>query len=296
MHAGHQRGQIGRALRAADADDPTPVGAHATASGGRLGPRRTTSSRRHNRRTVSPVLSASVWAASGTGLRRLPPKAPPLARGKRGCGPAGPSWRRVRRRRARATTSAGSGPSHPQGGRPGETAAPCCCGPARARRGPGRRGDWGRGRRRPPAAPRRRAEPCRRQSRRRPAPPLDPSSGRPDLRPGRATRPAPGCEDRPESGATHRRHPARCTRPRRWTASPCTGTGAHAGPIRCRAACRRRRRSAASSAASRRTMPGVQKPHWLAPCWTKAAAQRWRSSSGAPSKVVTDGRRRDGRV
>ena len=43
----------------------------------------------------------------------------------------------------------------------------------------------------------------------------------------------------------------------------------------------------ASSAASRRTMPGVQNPHWLAPCWTKAAAQRWRSSSGAPSSVVT---------
>ena len=34
-------------------------------------------------------------------------------------------------------------------------------------------------------------------------------------------------------------------------------------------------------------MPGVQKPHWLAPCWTKAAAQRSRSSAGAPSSVVT---------
>src|ERR1700728_3335502 len=42
-----------------------------------------------------------------------------------------------------------------------------------------------------------------------------------------------------------------------------------------------------SSAARRRTMPGVQKPHWLAPCSTNAAAQRSRSSAGAPSRVVT---------
>ena len=34
-------------------------------------------------------------------------------------------------------------------------------------------------------------------------------------------------------------------------------------------------------------MPGVQKPHWLAPVAANAAAQRSRSSSSRPSTVVT---------
>ena len=47
------------------------------------------------------------------------------------------------------------------------------------------------------------------------------------------------------------------------------------------------RLGSSSSAARRITMPGVQKPHWLAPDRTKAAAQRSRSSAGSPSSVVT---------
>ena len=34
-------------------------------------------------------------------------------------------------------------------------------------------------------------------------------------------------------------------------------------------------------------MPGVQKPHWLAPAATKADDQRSRTVGGAPSSVVT---------
>jgi hypothetical protein len=39
---------------------------------------------------------------------------------------------------------------------------------------------------------------------------------------------------------------------------------------------------------SRMRMPGVQKPHWLAPAATKASAQRSRSSGSTPSRVVTE--------
>ena len=63
---------------------PVPSGRSARASGGRLGPRRTTSSRRHRTRTASPVSSARSRARAGTGLRALPPKAPPLASGGAG--------------------------------------------------------------------------------------------------------------------------------------------------------------------------------------------------------------------
>ena len=35
-------------------------------------------------------------------------------------------------------------------------------------------------------------------------------------------------------------------------------------------------------------MPGVQKPHWLAPVAMKAATQRSRRSSAQPSSVVTE--------
>ena len=35
-------------------------------------------------------------------------------------------------------------------------------------------------------------------------------------------------------------------------------------------------------------MPGVQKPHWLAPLPQKASAQAVRTSSGRPSSVMTE--------
>ena len=34
-------------------------------------------------------------------------------------------------------------------------------------------------------------------------------------------------------------------------------------------------------------IPGVQKPHWLAPAEVKASAHRWRSAGSRPSSVVT---------
>jgi len=42
-----------------------------------------------------------------------------------------------------------------------------------------------------------------------------------------------------------------------------------------------------ASAASRSTIPGVQKPHWLAPVAVKAAAQRAATAGASPSVVVT---------
>ena len=51
------------------------------AIGGRLGPRRTTSSREKTTRTGLPYSSASARAAAGAGEATLPPKAPPLPAG-----------------------------------------------------------------------------------------------------------------------------------------------------------------------------------------------------------------------
>ncbi len=45
--------------------------------------------------------------------------------------------------------------------------------------------------------------------------------------------------------------------------------------------------ASASSTASRIKMPGVQKPHWLAPWATNASAHRVRCCSDSPSSVVT---------
>ena len=67
---------------------PEPSARSAIASGGRLGPLRTTSSRRQRTRAGRPVRSARRRASSGAVLARFPPKAPPLARGEAGT-PAG---------------------------------------------------------------------------------------------------------------------------------------------------------------------------------------------------------------
>src|SRR4051794_4756328 len=55
--------------------------------GGRLGPRRTTSSRAYTTRTARPARSASSRAATPTGDATFPPNAPPLASGDAGSPP-----------------------------------------------------------------------------------------------------------------------------------------------------------------------------------------------------------------
>src|ERR671910_221325 len=57
------------------------------AIGGRLGPRRTTSSRERTTRTARPNRSDNARPAAGTGEDSLPPNAPPLASGVTGSPP-----------------------------------------------------------------------------------------------------------------------------------------------------------------------------------------------------------------
>src|SRR5580704_5007016 len=66
---------------------PVPSKRSAMQRGGRLGPLRTTSSRRHRTRAACPFSSARDRARAGTGLCRFPPNAPPLPRGEAGCSP-----------------------------------------------------------------------------------------------------------------------------------------------------------------------------------------------------------------
>ena len=156
-----------------------------------------------------------------------------------------------------------------------------------------RRARTGRGGHRHRAGPVRPAGRCPRRSRRRRGPRRDPRTGRPAPRPGpartrRARRPAARRSPRraprrsPVAGRPRRE---RHRPPRRSTASRCSGTGGRAS-----AASTSRRDGGApappvsSSAARRITMPGVQKPHWLAPWATKAQAQRSRSAVGSPSE------------
>ena len=258
------------------------------ARGGRLGPRRTTSSRRHRTRTASPVASASSRASAGTGLCRLPPNAPPLANGEAGRWPG-------RAQLASGSTYAGS--THDvckvRAHSPSGSATGCDRGTVllrpwtRPSRGPRGTQVGSKRRHRPPAGPAPSTARSRRRIRRHREPRRARRSERPAPRPGPATRPARGCAGLPTPGAALRRPPGHCTQPPRSTASRCTGTGGHAAPPRPPGAVGGLPVPGSSRAASRRTMPGVQNPHWLAPCWTNAAAQRSRSASGAPSSVVT---------
>ena len=132
---------------------PRPSASAPPATGGRLGPRRTTSSRSSSTRTERPCASASDRAASVTTLARLPPNAPPLASGEWGS-PPGVAPRRVGFEVGRFD------PGGAQARRPRRRRAPraeagrrrWCAGPApcRRRRGPPR------GSRRPPTRPSRR--------------------------------------------------------------------------------------------------------------------------------------------
>ena len=88
-----------------------------------------------------------------------------------------------------------------------------------------------------------------------------------------ATRSRPGsATGRAVAAATMDRHPVHR---HRWASNACSTAAGGAGP------------PAVSSAASRTMIPGVQNPHWLAPAWQKASAQRRRTGSARPSSVVT---------
>ncbi len=243
---------------------PVPSSRSATASGGRFGPRRTTSSRRHSTRTGAPASSASFLARAGTGLCRLPPNAPPLAE-RRGGRPARTAPAGVRLdvgrldpARLQRQRPVALGRRHRDG-----TTPPCCCVPAPARCPPGRCGS------REPASPRHpaaRARPVgrrRRRSRRLRGRRRRPRSGRPDLRPGRARRRAAGHATRSRDGRT----PVAASTPSAWHAAStmdCHPVQRQRWARRLASMSRRARApsdAGTSSDARRMTMPGVQKPH-----------------------------------
>ena len=89
LQAGGHRPRWRRRCPGVRATRTTPVPSARTpaAMGGRLGPRRTQSSRDSSTRTGRPWRSASSRAAPGPTTRRLAPKAPPLASGVAGVPP-----------------------------------------------------------------------------------------------------------------------------------------------------------------------------------------------------------------
>ena len=141
--------------------------------------------------------------------------------------------------------------------------------------------------RRPPAAPGAGRGACRRRSRRAPS-----TTSGPECLEGRSLELGPpGGQERValrvDPGAWRLVGAVEHERGRLHDGLP-PGAAAEVGPQRrLDIPARRPARPVASSAARRRTMPGVQKPHWLAPVATKAAAQRSRCAGGSPSTVVT---------
>ena len=105
------------------------AGSTPAARGGRLGPRRTVSSRVHSTRTGRPARRPAVGPRPATGEATLPPKAPPLASGLAGSPPGRTTRRRARGRRARPTSSAGCRASRPRARPRGGAGPRCCAGP-----------------------------------------------------------------------------------------------------------------------------------------------------------------------
>ena len=266
---------------------PVPSARSPSPRGGRFGARRTTSSRRHRTRTASSVSSASSRARAGTGLRTFPPKAPPLPSGAAGRPPG-------RLQLASGSTYAGSIQvvcsviaQSPAGTSTGWDKGTVLLRPwtrpaaARAARTPGASS---------PSAPSWTSAPAGAESSANPPPPrttsgpvpcmLRPStSDRQAARSG-SRRPGPGGRDgrstpsTSDAASTMDCHPVQR---HRWARSAASTSRRVGGVPEWRP----------SRAASRMTMPGVQNPHWLAPAATKADDQRWRSTVGAPSSVVT---------
>ena len=160
---------------------------------------------------------------------------------------------------------------------PDGTGAPCCCGPGPSGRRPGPPGPPGPALRRPPSWTERTGG---RRSSAKPPPPRTTSGPEPWKAGPRAApaRPRAAGRARPAPGAAGpgRRRPARRSaastmdcqpvQRHRW-ASSAASTSRRVGGVPARRP---------SRAARRMTMPGVQKPHWLAPAATKAATQRSR--------------------
>ena len=273
---------------------PEPSGRKPTASGGRFGPWRTTSSRHQSTRTGLCHSSARDRARVGTGLRRLPPKAPPLASGDAGSPRGDTSWRPARGRPAPPRSSAGSAPTPHRERQRGGPAARCCCGPAPSPPPPVPRQGWApAGRPPPPAGPVTTGGPSRRQSH----PPPRITSGPEDWYIG----PSIWARHDANSRSTGAAGGGGWREGRAGPGSPIPRAAHPASTIDCHPVQRQRCASRADStawrvgaalppsrAARRNTMPGVQKPHWLAPLATKASTQRALSEGGRPSTVVTE--------
>ena len=281
---GHGRaGSLGDARRAPrPAPRPCRPARRPRRSAGASGPRRTASSRDSSTRTAPAVPSASVLATPVHRGRDLAAEGAAVGeRGRRLA--AGLAPRRV------GLEVGGLDPGRAQGRRPvavGQRRAaarprPWSAALHLAGRGAGlgqRLADRPSRRGRRARRPARRAARCRRRSRPAPSghvrrdalraapldrgPPARRRRGRARCDDGALPDRRPGVEDRAPAGAAAQ-----------VGSSACSTAASSSPPL-------------ARSPSSRTMIPGVQKPHWLAPVAQNASAQAARSSGASPSSVV----------
>ena len=285
---------VGDAAVRATCTTPVPSGRNPAASGGRLGPRRTQSSRASRTRTARPCSSArrpgrgrrhrGGLAAEGAAVGQ---RAGRLAAGPAPAGVGlevgGLDPRRLQRR----------GPSRRRAPRSGARARPWCAAPAPCPPRPGPRPAS-----RPPTQPPRPSGTATRASAgaRSSAKPASPSTTagstcwsappsivarrppppRPDHAVGTGSSSAPAS---PSRTARRRRRPGR--RPRGWSASRCTGTGGRQRPVDGVV-----RRSAAPSILRRAGPRGARRcPGCRSRTGSRPVAQKASAHAVAPSAV-----------
>ncbi len=260
---------------------PDPSARTPIAMGGRFGPHRTTSSRDHSARTGRPCSAASVGRSArhpGVGLpaeraavrQRISSRLSRSRPRRVGLEVRGLDPRRAQRQRPvarRARRSAIAGP-------------PSCAGLVASPTRPALRG-------RSPRWP----NPCRRAT--------APQRVNPPARESSANRPPPAATSGPTRWCTPPSIVARraaASRSRGTAETDVAAASAAASTMVRQPVQRQRCASSArptvasswrSSVHSRMMIPGVQKPHWLAPVAVKAAVHRSRVAGSRPSNVVT---------
>src|SRR5436190_8376792 len=270
--------------------------------GGRLGPRRTTSSRENTTRTVRPRRSARARAAAGTGDDSFPPNAPPLASGVDGSPPgshhdaSGSRYAGSTQLVARRTPAGGRSGSG-NGARSSIVVRRPWTFPASARASASVSATT---QRRPAASTALAVDPVGQGTATRASRGAT-SSAKPP--PPRGTSMPTRCRPPPSSSARRAAasRSARGPGPRRDAAASITSDAAASiasytvcQPVhrhRCAASPRststRRVRPFASNDAARITIPGVQNPHCEPPVPTNAPAMQSRVAESSPSTVVT---------
>ena len=271
---------------------PVPSAPMPAASGGRLGPSRTASSRDSSDPHRPAVRVGQRRAAAAHRRGRLAAERAAVGeRRRRLAAGHAPGRRRSRGRPARPTTSAASRPSRPSGtssgGSSADGGAPALHLAGRGPRLGQRLAD--RPTRRRPSGTATSASAGAVSSANPPAPSATSGAdplGRPALerRPPGGGRPGHAAVGRSVAPSGGR---GESPRRRRSSASRCTGTGGRASArstavaIGEPAAWRRR-------PSSRTMIPGVQKPHWLAAGGAERVGPGRQRASARPSRVVTD--------